>query len=419
MSRLSNNFLQFLILAFFLISLKSIFAESENDDKRLKLINEIFNQIDTNAIVESLVVQEKLKLIEVILGVLDKESRNQKSEDEQKSSFFQIIEPSETRIDKDPVEIIKEHYQGQEFPPAFEAALRYLQSPEEFIAHDKPVCNTFLFSGPPGCGKSYMAELMHEVFKLPIISISASGLHNKYIGVGSDRIAELFSTKDLKGRVLIIFIDEIDGMANRFQEGSHQEAHRVLTSLLVELQKNANNPYIFVITATNCKNSLDPALLSRFEGRCVEFPALTQKDREKFIYQELPAHCNDKLLIARELAKATDGMSRRVLARLIKDVDMYTFAKSRGNPNYFLNAEDFLKQIVRIKQEQKIPFGTKIKSFVKTNITYINLSISILTFIGIDYLIKFKLPDFIKDQYSKKWLLELLQPIGFKEYPLL
>lgn len=405
------------------IQISTLISEPNEDYlDRIRKVEEIFEEIPPLKYLEFLIAQQKQQLLEEIVAIAEiRKSKNDNQDSKppthehkdstppkeekkvQPRSYFPIIEPSD-EIAGDPIEIIQDYYQDQEFPPAFLAALKYLQDPEKFLNDDKPICNTFLFAGPPGCGKTYLAELIQNVFGLPMVSVSAGQLHNKYIGVGAEKVTKLFSLRDPKDRILIIFIDEIDGMANRFSDDSHPEQRNTLNELLVQMQKNADNPYIFIIAATNHKEMLDPALLSRFEGRLIEFSAMTQKDREKFIYQELPDNCLDKTAIAKKLAQITDGLSRRVIARIIKDVDMYSFSQVDKGQNYILKLEDFTKQINHIKKEHKLPARTTIKHFIRNNITYLNFSLSVLAFLGFDRLVRNQLSDvpyWIHYLYSK------------------
>lgn len=388
-----------LVIALSIFSLLTAQHHDNLANEYLQKIDELFKKVATAELLELMIAQEKRKFLETVFADLrhidnDLTPRTflqactfQERED---MPHFCISQPSPCQI-ADPLKTIQDYYQHQELPPSFLAALKYLQNPQKFQNNNKTICNTFLFAGPPGCGKTYLAELIQKAYQLPMVAVSAAQLHNKYVGAGAERIAELFSLRDPQGRILIIFIDEIDGMINRFNDDGNSEQRNTLNELLVHMQKNANNPHIFIIAATNHKEALDPALLSRFEGRLIEFAAMTQKDREKFIYQELPDNCANKELLAQKLARATHGFSRRVIARLIKDVDMYSFAQTDDEQHYILTFEDFAEQIYRIKKEQKLPWGRTIKIFIHNNITYINLSLSALTFVGLDYVLRYKL----------------------------
>lgn len=71
-----------------------------------------------------------------------------------------------------------------------------------------------LFSGPPGTGKTFIAKALAGESKVPFFYASGSDFNDKYVGVGSAKIREIF--KDArKNRPSIIFIDEIDSIGKK------------------------------------------------------------------------------------------------------------------------------------------------------------------------------------------------------------
>ena len=142
----------------------------------------------------------------------------------------------------------------------------------------------FLFTGPPGVGKTLMAKAIANSSNASFFYTSASAIMNKYVGESQHTLRDIFSMARREPPA-IIFMDEIETIgasrdnANGSAPGTMAH-HEVLTELLTQLDgfETAHNRVVFV-GSTNMPHLLDRALRERL-SRTFDF-ALPKTTAEK------------------------------------------------------------------------------------------------------------------------------------------
>jgi ATP-dependent 26S proteasome regulatory subunit len=115
----------------------------------------------------------------------------------------------------------------------------------------------------------------------------------------------------------IIFIDEIDSLAQSRENeaGIHEVSKRILSVLLTKLEGFHGKSNSILICATNRKDDLDKALLSRFD-LMIQYH-LPDYDTRREIFQRYAKHLTgakkDKTTSFETLAKISSGLSCRDL----------------------------------------------------------------------------------------------------------
>lgn len=200
--------------------------------------------------------------------------------------------------------------------------VRYLQDPKTFTKNGVKPPKGIILSGPPGVGKSYLAEAIAGHAGVPIFIISASDLIGRYVGVAEGNLRALFQSAKSLNQPCIILLDEIDSIATkRFDspsQGSEHYANTVVNQLLTLLAED--HPGIVVIATTNNFNKLDPAVVrpGRFDKR-IEVSMPNKMDRERI----LAVHLGDKMLDGSVsiplLAELSPGFSGARLASWVNE----------------------------------------------------------------------------------------------------
>ncbi|KAG1820853.1 ribosome biogenesis ATPase RIX7 [Suillus subaureus] len=120
-----------------------------------------------------------------------------------------------------------------------------------------------LLHGPPGCGKTLLANAIAGELGVPFISISAPSIVS---GMSGESEKTLRDTFDEAKRVApcLLFIDEIDAITPKRESAQREMERRIVAQFLtcmddMSWEKTENKPVI-VIGATNRPDSLDAAL---------------------------------------------------------------------------------------------------------------------------------------------------------------
>ncbi|CAM6047754.1 unnamed protein product [Sphagnum compactum] len=164
-----------------------------------------------------------------------------------------------------------------------------------------------LFEGPPGTGKTSCARVIASQAGVPLLYVPLEVVVSKYYGESERLLASIFTAGNELPEGAIIFLDEIDSMAMTRDGEMHEATRRMLSVLLRQMDGFEQDKRIVVIAATNRKQDLDPALLSRFDTS-VAFNLPDQSTREE-IASQYARHLTSTELKA--FGSASEGMSGR------------------------------------------------------------------------------------------------------------
>lgn len=138
--------------------------------------------------------------------------------------------------------------------------IRPIRERERFKKFGIPLINGILLYGPPGCGKTFIAERLAKEIGYNFMLIKPSDLGSPYVHGGQLKIGELFKSAEEQAPCMV-FVDEIDAVlpSRDSWDLSHSYAAEV-NEFLAQLA-NCGEREIFVLAATNKPEKMDVAAL--------------------------------------------------------------------------------------------------------------------------------------------------------------
>ncbi|KAL4968972.1 putative AAA family ATPase/60S ribosome export protein Rix7 [Aspergillus stella-maris] len=135
--------------------------------------------------------------------------------------------------------------------------------PQVYLASNVQPPRGVLLHGPPGCGKTMIANAFAAELGVPFIAISAPSIVSGMSGESEKALREHFEEARRLAPCLI-FIDEIDAITPKRESAQREMEKRIVAQLLtcmddLALEKTDGKPVI-VLAATNRPDSLDAAL---------------------------------------------------------------------------------------------------------------------------------------------------------------
>lgn len=135
--------------------------------------------------------------------------------------------------------------------------------PQVYMSSNVQPPRGVLLHGPPGCGKTMIANAFAADLGVPFIAVSAPSIVSGMSGESEKALREHFEEAK-KMAPCLVFIDEIDAITPKRESAQREMEKRIVAQLLtcmddLALEKTDGKPVI-VLAATNRPDSLDPAL---------------------------------------------------------------------------------------------------------------------------------------------------------------
>ncbi|KAG8824766.1 hypothetical protein FRC18_010464 [Serendipita sp. 400] len=157
-----------------------------------------------------------------------------------------------------------------------------LRHPEIYLHTGVQPPRGVLLHGPPGCGKTLLANAIAGELQVPFISISAPSIVSGMSGESEKKLRETFEEAK-KHAPCLLFIDEIDAITPKRESAQREMERRIVAQFLTCMDgkqiiidyvdvfsysilrldlswDNTDNKPVIIIGATNRPDSLDAAL---------------------------------------------------------------------------------------------------------------------------------------------------------------
>jgi SpoVK/Ycf46/Vps4 family AAA+-type ATPase len=131
-------------------------------------------------------------------------------------------------------------------------------------AHNVEPRHRVLLVGPPGNGKTSLAEAIAAELAVSLFVVRYESVIGSYLGETAVRLAKLFA--QVRSERCVLFFDEFD-VIGKERGDVHEtgEIKRVVSSLLLQIDQLPS--HVVVVTATNHSELLDRAVWRRFQLR--------------------------------------------------------------------------------------------------------------------------------------------------------
>lgn len=154
--------------------------------------------------------------------------------------------------------------------------INVLKNPERAKKFKIQIPNGMLLYGPPGCGKSFIAEKFAEEAGYNYVFVKSSDLASIYVHGSQEKIGQLFEDARSNAPTIINF-DEFEALVpNRSKINNTSESGEV--NEFLSQMNNCGKDGVFIIASSNRPDLIDPAI--RRKGRLDQIIYIPVPDKE-------------------------------------------------------------------------------------------------------------------------------------------
>lgn len=234
-----------------------------------------------------------------------------------------------------------------------------LKKPDVYKKYGLKAGGTILLEGPPGTGKTTFCKAAACEISVPFAEVNANSLVDSYIGKTGKNIDRLFdqahALSKKSGVPIVLFIDEIDYLAQR-RGGENKTAAEAVPTLIKRMDGfSSSSDDIVLIAATNIKESLDPAILSRF--RNIIYIGLPEKSERELLFKKKLAQLDERDACEIDFIKAAElsaSFSGRDITQVSLDLKNALAARDAGIRKLLSPVNELLQELIKRRAAAKL-----------------------------------------------------------------
>lgn len=184
--------------------------------------------------------------------------------------------------------------------------LAIMKTPEKARKYKLAIPNGILLYGPPGCGKTTIAQKFAAECQMNYAIVNAQDIASTFVHGTQRLVKQLFQQAEQNAPIVLI-LDEIETMVPNRNDPSMAKMAEDTNAFLSEMN-NCGERGIFLIGTTNRPQFMDSAILrsGRFDKR-VYVPLPDEQTRKEIFHAYLAGRPIDKNIDCQRLSRLTSG----------------------------------------------------------------------------------------------------------------